>query len=77
MTRFIGTETEYGITTPDNPALSPIVCSSHAVVAYAAMHTAARSRWDYQDEHPLKDSRGFDLKRYQTCLLYTSPSPRD
>lgn len=66
MARFIGTETEYGITTPDNPAMSPIVSSSHAVVAYAAMHTAARSRWDYQDEHPLKDSRGFDLKRYQT-----------
>lgn len=66
MTRFMGTETEYGITTPDDLALSPIVSSTHAVVAYAAMNTAARARWDYQDEHPLKDSRGFDLKRYQT-----------
>lgn len=66
MTRFMGTETEYGITTPGDMSLSPIVSSTHAVVAYAAMNTAARARWDYQDEHPLKDSRGFDLKRYQT-----------
>lgn len=69
MTRFMGTETEYGITTPDDLSLSPIVSSTHAVVAYAAMHTAARARWDYQDEHPLKDSRGFDLKRYQTVPI--------
>ncbi|MCQ4624755.1 proteasome accessory factor PafA2 [Corynebacterium sp. CCUG 69979] len=69
MTRFMGTETEYGILTPDSPSLSPIVSSTHAVVAYAAMHTAARARWDYQDEHPLKDSRGFDLKRYQTVPI--------
>ena len=62
----MGTETEYGILTPDDPSLSPIVSSTHAVVAYAALNTAARARWDYQDEHPLKDSRGFDLKRYQT-----------
>ena len=41
MTRFMGTETEYGILTPDSPSLSPIVSSTHAVVAYAAMHTAA------------------------------------
>ena len=69
MTRFMGTETEYGITTPAQPGLSPIVSSTHLVVAYAAMHTAARARWDYQDEHPLKDSRGFDLKRYQTVPI--------
>ena len=77
MSRVLGTETEYGISTPSNPALSPIVTSTHAVVAYAALHTGARSRWDFREEHPLRDSRGFDLKRYHTCLLYTSPSPRD
>ncbi|STC78085.1 Proteasome accessory factor PafA2 [Corynebacterium minutissimum] len=64
--RVIGTETEYGIATPSNPALSPIVTSTHAVVAYAALHTGARSRWDFREEHPLRDSRGFDLKRYHT-----------
>ncbi|SDL71534.1 proteasome accessory factor A [Corynebacterium mycetoides] len=66
MARFMGTETEYGITSPDDPTLSPIVTSTHAVVAYAAVHTGARARWDYEDEHPLKDARGFDLRRYRT-----------
>ena len=64
--RFIGAETEYGITTPSAPELSPIVSSTHAVVAYAALHTKARSRWDFAAEYPLRDSRGFDLKRYST-----------
>lgn len=65
-TRFIGAETEYGITTPTASGLSPIVSSTHAVVAYAALHTKARSRWDFAAEHPLRDSRGFDVKRYST-----------
>lgn len=66
MTRFMGTEIEYGISTPADPGLSPIVTSTHAVVAYAAMNTGARSRWDYEEESPLKDTRGFDLRRYHT-----------
>ncbi|QPK84189.1 proteasome accessory factor PafA2 [Corynebacterium qintianiae] len=66
MTRYMGTETEYGISCPGDPSLSPIVTSTHAVVAYAATHTGARARWDYEDEAPLKDSRGFDLRRYHT-----------
>ena len=66
MTRYMGTETEYGITTPDDPSISPLLTSTHAVVAYAAMNTAARSRWDYEEEAPLKDTRGFDLQRYRT-----------
>lgn len=66
MTRFMGTETEYGIATPTNPEVSPIVTSTHAVVAYAAMNTGARSRWDYEDEAPLQDARGFNLRRYHT-----------
>ncbi|WP_066525608.1 depupylase/deamidase Dop [Corynebacterium bouchesdurhonense] len=66
MTRFMGTETEYGITTPLNPAISPLLTSTHAVVAYAALNTVARTRWDYREEAPLKDARGFDLQRYRT-----------
>ncbi|NLP38387.1 MAG: proteasome accessory factor PafA2 [Corynebacterium pollutisoli] len=66
MSRYMGTETEYGISTPSHPGLSPIVTSTHAVVAYAAMNTGARSRWDYEEESPLKDTRGFDLRRYHT-----------
>ena len=44
MTRYMGTETEYGITCPDNPQISPLVTSTHAVVAYAALRTQARTR---------------------------------
>lgn len=66
MARFIGTETEYGIATPSAVEYSPILSSTHAVVAYAALYTGARSRWDFATEHPLRDSRGFDLKRYAT-----------
>ncbi|WP_257161169.1 depupylase/deamidase Dop [Corynebacterium cystitidis] len=66
MARFMGTETEYGISTPSQPDYSPIVSSTHLVVAYAAINTGARARWDYEDEHPLADARGFDLKRYHT-----------
>ncbi|MGP6173208.1 depupylase/deamidase Dop [Corynebacterium sp. A21] len=66
MARFMGTETEYGIATPSDPSLSQIITSTHAVVAYAAVNTGARTRWDFEDEAPLKDTRGFDLRRYRT-----------
>ncbi|QGU01998.1 Pup deamidase/depupylase [Corynebacterium kalinowskii] len=66
MPRFMGTETEYGIATPSDPLLSPIITSTHAVVAYAASISARRARWDFGGEHPLRDLRGFDLKRYHT-----------
>lgn len=66
MTRYFGTETEYGIATPSDPLLSPIITSTHVVVSYAASLHARRARWDFQSEHPLRDQRGFDLKRYHT-----------
>lgn len=67
MSRFIGTETEYGIATPSNTAMSPIVTSTHAVVAYGATQPCATgARWDFASEHPLRDQRGFDLRRYHT-----------
>lgn len=62
----MGTETEYGIATPADPLLSPIITSTHAVVGYAASISARRARWDFEAEHPLRDLRGFDLKRYHT-----------
>ena len=60
---IFGTETEYGISTPTHPTLSPIITSTHAVVAFSQGQGA---RWDFSAEHPLRDSRGFDLKRYRT-----------
>jgi len=64
MPRFMGTETEYGISTPTDPMLSPIITSTHAVVAFAGKDR--RAQWDFGPESPLKDSRGFDLRRYHT-----------
>lgn len=61
MGRILGTETEYGIATPSDPTLSPIITSTHVVVAFSQGQGA---RWDFSSEHPLRDSRGFDLKRY-------------
>ncbi|MCS4530965.1 depupylase/deamidase Dop [Corynebacterium sp. ES2730-CONJ] len=65
MSRILGTETEYGISSPDQPQLSPIITSTHAVVAFGQLeHQALSTRWDYISEHPLRDRRGFDLKRF-------------
>lgn len=68
--RVIGTETEFGIIAPDSPTTSPIETSTQAVVAYAAVSGAGvnrRTRWDYATETPLRDVRGFDLRRYRTA----------
>lgn len=68
MARVLGTEIEYGIVAPDDPEISPIMTSTMAILAYAKKHTTAngrRARWDYEPESPLRDSRGFDLRRYR------------
>ena len=65
--RFFGTEIEYGISSPDNPDVSPILTSTQAVLAFAHEQEeglSGRIRWDYAPESPLRDSRGFDLRRY-------------
>ncbi|MEZ2121331.1 MULTISPECIES: depupylase/deamidase Dop [unclassified Corynebacterium] len=69
MTRFIGSETEYGISTPDDPTASPIVTSTHTVLAYAVATGASlrRTRWNFGEETPLRDARGFDLRRFRTA----------
>src|SRR5659263_593416 len=63
--RVMGIETEYGIAEPGHPMANPMLLSSYVVVAYAGtqLHRAARARWDYDDEDPLQDARGFHLDR--------------
>ncbi len=64
--RIIGTEVEYGISSPSDPTANPILTSTQAVLAYAAaagIQRAKRTRWDYEVESPLRDARGFDLSR--------------
>ncbi len=63
--RVMGIETEYGIAVPGQPGANAMVSSSQIVNAYQAA-TAARSRrarWDFEEENPLRDARGFDLAR--------------
>lgn len=65
---IIGSETEYGIVAVNEPEASPIVTSTQAVVAWAehsGQGVNRRTRWDYENESPLRDIRGFDLRRYR------------
>ncbi len=60
----MGIETEYGVLEPGNPRANAVALSTIVVAAYAqAGHASARTRWDYQDEDPLCDARGFRLDR--------------
>ena len=60
----MGTETEYGISVQDQPTANPMVASSQVVNAYAGSTLKARrARWDFEEESPLRDARGFDMSR--------------
>jgi Pup amidohydrolase len=63
--RVMGTETEYGIIVPGNPGANAMLISSQIVNAYAQPSSARnrRTRWDFEEESPLRDARGFDLAR--------------
>ena len=60
----MGTEVEYGISVVGQPLANPMVASSQVVNAYAsATARARRARWDFEEESPLRDARGFDMSR--------------
>ncbi|MGI8875937.1 MAG: depupylase/deamidase Dop [Egibacteraceae bacterium] len=56
--KYLGTETEYGISVIGRPDFNPVLASSLVVNAYAA-DGRPRARWDYEEENPLRDARGF------------------
>jgi proteasome accessory factor A len=58
--RVMGTETEYGISVPGQPGFNAMVSSSLVVNAYAPARER-RTRWDFEEESPLRDARGFEL----------------
>ena len=63
--RVMGTEIEYGISVAGQPQANPMVASSQVVNAYAsATLKARRARWDFEEESPLRDARGFDMSRH-------------
>lgn len=63
--RVMGVETEYGISVPGDPAANPMILSGQVVNAYASAQgiRAAHASWDYADEAPLRDARGFEMGR--------------
>jgi proteasome accessory factor A len=62
--RIMGTETEFGISVQGQPTANPMVASSQVVNAYASSTLRARrARWDFEEESPLRDARGFDMSR--------------
>ncbi len=62
--RVMGTETEFGISVQGHPHANPMVASTRLVNAYAsATLKARRARWDFEEESPLRDARGFDMSR--------------
>jgi proteasome accessory factor A len=63
--RVMGVETEYGISVPGSPNANPMVLSGDVVTTYAVARgiRPTRASWDYADENPLRDARGFDMGR--------------
>jgi Pup amidohydrolase len=61
LTKVMGIETEYGITVPGAPELNPVLASSLLVNAFSGR--GRRVRWDYEEESPLRDARGFEAAR--------------
>ncbi|MCW2582212.1 MAG: uncharacterized protein JWQ53_1002 [Klenkia sp.] len=58
----MGTELEYGISIPGQPGANPTTLSSQVVNAWAPAEapTRRRPRWDFEEESPLRDARGFE-----------------
>ena len=65
--RVMGTEVEYGISVPGQPAANPTTLSSQVVNAWSVAEAPSprRARWDFEEESPLRDARGFDLSPAQ------------
>jgi proteasome accessory factor PafA2 len=63
--RVMGTETEYGIAVPGQSSANHMLASSQIVNAYLNATTTGtrdrRPRWDFEEESPLRDARGFDV----------------
>ncbi len=78
--RVMGTETEYGIIAPSIPDANATVLSSQVVNAYAAtlregLGNLAGTRWDYTDEAPLADARGWQQARHAADPSQLTDSP--
>ncbi|MEZ2391576.1 depupylase/deamidase Dop [bacterium RCC_150] len=66
--RVMGSETEYGIHAPSAPGANATMMSARIIQAYAQLTRqraagGAETRWDYTDEEPLHDARGWTVER--------------
>jgi proteasome accessory factor A len=61
----MGAETEYGVSVPGQPNTNQMLASSLVVNSYANRTSSggSRARWDFEEESPLRDARGFELPR--------------
>ena len=62
----MGAETEYGVSTPGTAGVNHMVASSQVVNGYAGgtpegQARDRRTRWDFEEENPLRDARGFEV----------------
>ncbi|MEX2290505.1 MAG: depupylase/deamidase Dop [Mycobacteriales bacterium] len=64
--RVMGIETEYGVSVPGQPASGAMIASSQIVNGWASGMAegparSRRTRWDFEEENPLRDARGFEV----------------
>jgi proteasome accessory factor A len=59
--RVLGTETEFGIASRDASATDPI-SNSLAVIGHYPGISVPHAVWDYENENPLLDARGFEVE---------------
>ncbi len=57
----MGIETEYGISAPGSADFNPVMSSSFLINTYAG--ALRRIRWDFEEESPLRDARGFEKQQ--------------
>jgi proteasome accessory factor PafA2 len=69
--KVMGIETEYGITVQGVPEFNPVLTSSVLINSYVAS-ALKRVRWDYEEESPLRDARGFE-----TVVAAEAPSDEE
>ncbi|MDP9496844.1 MAG: proteasome accessory factor PafA2 [Actinomycetota bacterium] len=62
VVRVMGVETEYGVAVPAQPGTNAMLASSQVVNGYVgAALRDRRPRWDFEEENPLRDARGFEV----------------
>jgi Pup amidohydrolase len=59
--RVLGTETEFGIAAREPDAMDPVSNSIQLIGHYPGL-PAPQAFWDYENENPLLDARGFEVE---------------